>query len=84
MAYVKVTDGAVTRFYNLDNPASKRMYKELINNNTGYCVVVDDAGHPKEFSENTVKDTFDKARTAAGKKATKNVVAANRSVPDEE
>lgn len=84
MKYVKVTDGAVTRFFDLDNPVSRRNYKELINNNTGYSVVVDDTGHPKEFTETKVKETLDKAREASGKKRTKNVIAPNRSTADEE
>ena len=84
MKYVKVTDGAVTRFFDLDNPVSRRNYKELINNNTGYSVVVDDTGHPKEFTETKVKETLDKAREASNKKRTKNVIAPNRSVADEE
>lgn len=84
MKYVKVTDGAVTRFFDLDNPVSRRNYKELINNNTGYSVVVDNTGHPKEFTETTVKETLDKAREASNKKRTKNVIAPNRSVADEE
>lgn len=84
MKYVKVTDGAVTRFFDLDNPVSRRNYKELINNNTGYSVVVDNTGHPKEFTETAVKETLDKAREASNKKRTKNVIAPNRSVADEE
>ena len=84
MKYVKVTDGAGIRFFNLDDPISRRSYNELINNNTGYSVVVDDAGHPKEFTENSVKETLDKAREASGKKQTKNVITPNRSVADEE
>ena len=84
MKYVKVTDGAVTRFFDLDHPVSRKNYKELINNNTGYSVVVDEAGHPKEFTESSVKETLDKAREASGKKQTKNVIAPNRSVADEE
>lgn len=84
MKYVKVTDGAVTRFFDLDNPVSRRNYKELINNNTGYSVVVDNTGHPKEFTETAVKETLDKAREASKKKQTKTVIAPNRSVADEE
>lgn len=84
MKYVKVTNGAGIRFFNLDDPISRRNYKELINNNTGYSVVVDNTGHPKEFTEGFVKETFDKAREASGKKQTKNVIAPNRSVADEE
>lgn len=84
MKYVKATNGAGIRFFDLDDPVSRTTFNELINNNTGYSVVVDDAGHPKEFTETTVKETLDKAREASGKKQTKNVIAPNRSVADEE
>jgi len=84
MAYAKVTDGAVVRFFDLNNPSSKRIYKELVNNNTGYNTVVDQTGHTKEFTEEAVKETLEKARKANGKKETKQVVAASRAVVDEE
>lgn len=80
---VKVTDGAVIRFFDLNNPRSRSIYKELINNNTGYRTVVD-GGQPKEFTEEEVKDTLEKARKASGKGKTKTVVDANRAVEDEE
>lgn len=84
MAYVKVTDGAVIRFYNTSNRASNARYNELINNNTGYNVVVDEANHPKEFTEEQVKTTIEAAQTAANKKPRKATVANNRAVKDED
>lgn len=84
MGYVKVTDGAVTRFYNEDNPASRALYKELINNNTGYNTVVEPDGHPKEFTETQVKEVIQKARRSCSKLEKKTVIASNRAVLDEE
>lgn len=84
MAFVKVTDGAVTRFYDLNNPRSKAVYKELMNHNTGYnCVVLPD-GTTKEFTEEQVKEQINKTRIATGKTARKEIVDSNRGVQDEE
>lgn len=80
---VKVTDGAVIRFFDLNNPRSRSIYNELVRNNTGYSTVVED-GKPKEFTEEEVKNTLEKARKASGKGKAKTVVDANRAVEDEE
>lgn len=74
--YVKVTDGAVIRLLNMDSPAQRNIYNELLNNNTGYEVVVDEAGKPKEFTEESVKDSIEKALAANNKR--KSEVAAPR------
>ena len=34
MAYVKVTDGGVIRFFDLNNPKSRAVYNELVKHNT--------------------------------------------------
>lgn len=74
--YVKVTDGAVIRLLNMDSPAQRGIYNELLNNNTGYEVVVDESGNPKEFTEDSVKDSLEKALAANNKR--KNEIAAPR------
>lgn len=81
--YAKITDGAVIRFFDLDNPASRANYRELVRENTGYSTVTEN-GNIKEFSEEQVKETLEKARKASGKKTVKPIVAANRAVEDEE
>lgn len=83
MGYAKVTDGAVIRFYDLDNPASKNAYKELVRENTGYSTVTS-GGKLKEFTEADVKETLNKAREASGKKPVTTAVSANRAVEDED
>lgn len=84
MAYAKVTDGAVTRFFDLNNPVSRGIYNELINNNTGYNVVVDQTGNtPKEFSETEVKQQINAARAASAKPVRRNSVPSNKTVADE-
>lgn len=82
--YAKITDGAVTRLYNLNNPKSKHQYNELINNNTGYNVVVDQTGAVKEFTEEQVKTLIDTVQTAAKKKPKKEAAPSNKQVLDEE
>lgn len=82
--YAKVTDGAVTRFYDLNSRSSKARYNELINNNTGYNVVVDQTGAVKEFTEEQVKTAIDAAQTAANKKPKKEAAPSNKQVFDEE
>lgn len=84
MAYVKVTDGGVIRFFDLNNPKSRAVYNELVKHNTGFDTVVDESGAPKEFTEEQVKATLEAAIEANGKKKTKTVVASNRAVADEE
>lgn len=85
MAYVKATDGAVTRVFNLDNPKSRKIFKELINNNTGFNVVVENGTiQPKEFTEAEIKELIDAARTAAKVAKPKLAAPANRLVADEE
>lgn len=77
MAYAKVTDGAVTRFLDLNNPYQRRTYDELMNNRTGYKVVADRTGNIKEFAEAEVVDTIEKTFAANKKKNKKTVVADN-------
>lgn len=84
MAYAKVTDGSTTRFYDLNNPRSKAVYKELMNHNTGYNTVIVEDGSTKEFSEAQVKEQIAKARKASGRTARKEIVDTNKSVLDEE
>ena len=84
MAYVKVTDGGVIRFFDLNNPKSKAVYNELVKNNTGYNTVVDSEGSPKEFTEEQVKETFEKAIEASGKRKKKTITESSRAVADEE
>lgn len=82
--YVKVTDGAVTRFFNLNDRRSHAIYKELVENRTGYKPVIESTGAVKEFTEEQVKSTIDKAQTAANKKPRKTTVATGDGVLDEE
>lgn len=84
MAYVKVTDGGVIRFFDLNNPKSRAVYNELVKHNTGFDTVVEPDGTPKEFTEEQVKKTLEEAIEANGKRKTKAVVASNRAVADEE
>lgn len=84
MAYVKVTDGGVIRFLNTSTPSGRTLYNELMDGYTGYSVVVDEAGNEKEFTEDQVKATLEKARIAAGKRKIKVQASVNKSVPDEE
>lgn len=83
--YAKVTDGGVTRFFDLNNPRSRRVYKELITHNTGFNVVVgDDNLTPKEFTEEQVKETIEAARAAAKVGKPKQTVSSSRAVKDED
>lgn len=83
--YAKVTDGAVTRFFDLNNPRSRKVYNELIQNDTGFNVVVEEGSNePKQFTEAQVKDTIEKARAAAHVAKQKNPVSSNRAVQDED
>lgn len=84
MAYVKVTDGGVIRFFDTNNPRSRAVYNELVKHNTGFDTVVNDDGTPKEFSEEQVKETIEKAIEANGKRKTKTVVSSSRAVKDED
>ena len=85
MAYAKLTDGVVTRFFDLNNPRSKHQYNELKNNNTGYNEVIDrHTGQTKEFTEQQVKDQIDAARAASKKKERKTTVNLNRAVYDDD
>lgn len=83
MAIVKVTDGAVDRYFDLSNPKSKRTYNELTKNNTGYNTVVTRDGTAKEFTEQQVRDTIEDARQASKKKERKAVVSASRAVVED-
>lgn len=82
--YAKLTDGAVTRFYNLADPNQRSIYNELVDNNTGFNVVVDDNGKVKEFSEAQVQTAIESTRAAANKKRFKETVNPNRQVKDDE
>lgn len=59
MAYKAVTDGAVTRFYDMENKKSRQICKELINEKTGYVVILDQTGKEKEFTETQVKNIIE-------------------------
>ena len=82
--YAKLTDGAVTRFYNLDDPKQRSIYKELVNNNTGFNVVVGNDGKVKEFSEAQVQEVIETTRAAANKRQRKETITPNRQVKDDE
>ena len=84
MASVKVTDGAITRFFDINNPHSKRLYNELMNNNTGYNTVVDKTGQVKEFTEQQVREQIEAARQASKKKERKATISAQRAVLDDD
>lgn len=85
MKFVKVTDGAVTRFYDLENPKSAAVYKELVhvNHNTGYNVVVDNTGKPKEFTEAEVKEQIAATRKASAKPQKTVSIPAGRTVVED-
>ena len=82
--YVKLTDGAVTRFYNLADPKQRSIYNELIDHNTGFNVVVGNDGKVKEFSEAQVQEVIETTRAAANKKRLKETVNPYRQVKDDE
>ena len=84
MSYVKVTDGGVIRFFDLNNPKSRAVYNELVKHNTGFDTVVEPDGTPKEFTEEQVKKTIEDAIEANGKRKTKTVISSSRAVADEE
>lgn len=84
MSSVKVTDGAITRFFDLNNPHSRRQYNELMNNNTGYCTVVSANGQPKEFTEQQVREQIEAARKTSNKKERKATLSPQRAVLDDE
>ena len=79
MAYKAVTDNAVFRFYNQSNPKSRSITKELLNNNTGYNVIVDNNGFERELSEPTVKSTIVTAELLNDKAKPKAKPASNRT-----
>mgnify|MGYP003293618481 CR=1 FL=1 len=64
MAYKAVTDGAVTRFYDQSNPKSRSIFKELINEKTGYDVIADEQGYEREFTEDQVKNIIEKVEAS--------------------
>lgn len=84
MASVKVTDGAITRFFDTNNPHSRRLYNELMNNNTGYNTVVDKTGQVKEFTEQQVREQIEAARQASKQKERKATISAQRAVLDDD
>lgn len=79
MAYKAVTDGAVTRFYDQSNPKSRSIFKELLNNNTGYDVIVDNQGYEREFTEPQVKDIIEKVEASTKARKPKAAASTNRS-----
>lgn len=83
MAFVKVTDGCVSRYFDTSTPKGKHLYKELVNNNTGYNTVVTREGTAKEFTEEEVKARIEAARTASKKKEQKAVINTSRAVVED-
>lgn len=79
MAYKAVTDGAVTRFYDQSNPKSRSIFKELLNNNTGYDVIADNSGYEREFTEAQVKNIIEKVEASNTKAKPKTRPASNRT-----
>lgn len=79
MAYKAITDGAVTRFYDQSNPKSRSIFKELINNRTGYDVVADEQGYEREFTEDQVKNIIEKVEASNVKTALKPKAAKSAS-----
>lgn len=83
--YAKVTNGAVIKYYDLNDPKSRSIYNELIQNDTGFNVVVEEGSNePKPFTEEQVKGTIEEALAASHVAKRKNPVSSNRAVKDED
>lgn len=78
--YRVVTDGGVTRMFDIDNPASKTVYEDLIEHNTGFDVAVDDNGYEKNYTQEEITNFITANKTLANIKDPKVLPSRGRTV----